>query len=391
MWKRLAAVMAVLAVVGTACGSDNKKNSASKTPGTQAQSGAVAQTYAVSVDNKTDQLTGAFLAYFPNALTAHAGDTVDFGGVFSGEPHSVTFGTLVDSGLAASDQAGPNATDEPPDLKKIPAMLPTGPGDANQTAAQPCFLASGDPPPDGGCPKVDQPDFNGRYALYSSGLVGDGEHFKMKLASDLAPGKYRWMCDLHRAAMTGTLTVAAPATAADTPQAVQSRGADELAGMVAKLKAAETQMQAITDPAKAQAGAGLPDVPAYVAEFGPKTISIPVNGSITWDVQGPHTIAFAVTEDARTIIARAPDGSVHLNPKAAAPAGGPGAPANPPPGQPIHIDGGSWNGSGFHNSGVMFVPGPPGSITYKLKFTKAGTYPYACLIHPDMQGTVKVG
>ena len=388
MWKRLGVVVAVVAMVGTACSSNDNKNK-SATPPTQAQSGAVAQTYPVAVDNKTDQFTGAFLAYFPNALTVHPGDTVDFGETFSGEPHSVTFGTLVDRGLAAASP-DPSAP-EPPDLQKIPVMLPSGPGDANQTAAQPCFLASGDPPADGGCPTLSQPDFNGRYAMYSSGMIADGEHFKMKLASDLAPGTYRWMCDLHRAAMTGTLTVVASGTAADTPQAVQGRGADQLAGMVTKLKAAETQMQAITDPAKSQAGAGLPDVAAYVAEFGPKTISIPVNGSVTWDVQGPHTIAFAVTEDARTIVSRAPDGSVHLNPKAAAPAGGPGAPANPPPNQPIHIDGGSWNGTGFHNSGVLFVPGPPGSITYKLKFTNAGTYPYACLIHPDMQGTVKVG
>src|ERR1700746_152046 len=117
MWKRLAAIMAVLAVLGTACSSnDNKNKSASKTPPTQAQSGAIAQTYAVSVDNKTDQFNGAFLAYFPNALTVHPGDTVDFGETFSGEPHSVTFGTLVDSGLAAASP-DPSAPDTP-DLQK---------------------------------------------------------------------------------------------------------------------------------------------------------------------------------------------------------------------------------------------------------------------------------
>jgi len=28
---------------------------------------------------------------------------------------------------------------------------------------------------------------------------------------------------------------------------------------------------------------------------------------------------------------------------------------------------------------------------YKVTFSKAGTYTYLCQIHPDMEGTVKVG
>jgi plastocyanin len=392
MWKRLAVVAAAFALLASACGNDdNKKSASGDTSATnQSQGGAVAQTLPILVDNKTDQFNGAFLAYFPNAVTAHPGDTLDFLGKFTGEPHSVTFGTLVDAGVPKAEQAGQNA-DEPPELKKIPAMLPDGPGDANQTASQPCFLASGDPPADGPCPAMAQPAFDARYAMYSSGFIADGEHFRMKLADDLAPGTYRWMCTLHRAGMTGTLTVVGSSAAADTPEAVTQHGADRLAELAGKLKPIADQMQAITSPAKAQAGGGLPDVSGVVSEFGPKNISVPVGGSVTWDVQGPHTIAFDVPEDARTIIAKAPDGSVHLNPKAAAPAGGPGVPQGPPSDKPVAIDGGSWSGSGFRNTGVLIGAGPPGSLTYKLRFTRAGTYTYACLIHPDMQGTVKVG
>ena len=392
MWRRVVVMAAVLALVGAACGDDKKKSASDNTTDTtQAQAGAVAQTYRISVDNKTDPFTSAFLAYFPNAVTAHPGDSLDFQGVFTGEPHSVTFGTLVDAGLAAAEKAGPDAKQEPPELAKIPAMLPQGPGDANQTAAQPCFLASGDPPADGGCPKVPQPAFDGRAPMYSSGFLADGEHFTVKLADDLAPGNYRWFCDLHRAGMTGTLTVVGSSAAADTPDAVASRGAGMLADFASKLKPISAQMQAITSPAKAQAGGGLPDVPGFVAEFGPKNLSVPVGGSVTWDVQGPHTISFNFPEDARTLIAKAPDGSVHLNPKSAAPAGGPGAPEGPPTGKPVAINGGKWDGTSFHNSGVLLGDGPPGSLTYKLTFSRAGTYNYACLVHPDMQGTVKVG
>ena len=77
------------------------------------------------------------MVYYPNEFTVHAAATVDFNSVVSGEPHTVTFGTLVDQGLA---KAKPTDTDEPAELKKIPPLRPDGPGDAIQASAQPCFL-----------------------------------------------------------------------------------------------------------------------------------------------------------------------------------------------------------------------------------------------------------
>jgi len=98
------------------------------------------------------------------------------------------------------------------------------------------------------------------------------------------------------------------------------------------------------------------------------------------------------------VFARAADGTVSLNGKALGPTGGPGQPPPPPPGAapappppgPIVIDAGKWDGKGFHNSG-LFVSFPPVIFGYKLTFTQAGTYPFRCVIHPDMEGTVKVG
>lgn len=392
MRRRVLALCLLLALIGAACGSDKKDTSSSGgADTTEASGGGGAETYGVSVDHEGDGYNGFFIAYFPKEVTAHPGDEIDFSEVFTGEPHSVTFGTLVDTGLAEQDKMGKDAEDEAPTLKKIPHMLPDGPGDAIQTAAQPCFLATGEPPTDGAaCPKVDQPEFDGKHALYSSGFLPDGETFKVKLAKDLAPGTYRFFCDLHRAGMQGKITVVAKDAKADSADDVSKRADTEFEAMNGALKSAAAPLAKLTADT-AQAGAGVEGIEGGVADFGPKDLSIPVGGSVTWDVQGPHTISFNVPEDARTFIAKAPDGSVHLNPKAGAPAGGPGAPEGPPPEKPTVIDGGTWNGDGFRNTGFLPGFGPPGFLKFKMSFSKAGTYKYACLVHPDMLGTLKVG
>ena len=54
------------------------------------------------------------------------------------------------------------------------------------------------------------------------------------------------------------------------------------------------------------------------------------------------------------------------------------------------LDGGTWNGTGFHSSGLSPDSGDTQVVAYSLTFSKAGTYQYACLIHPKMVGTVVV-
>ena len=56
---------------------------------------------------------------------------------------------------------------------------------------------------------------------------------------------------------------------------------------------------------------------------------------------------------------------------------------------PTPIDGGSYDGSGLHNTGVV-QSFPPQLYTYSLAFTTPGSYEYVCLIHPDMKGTINV-
>ena len=128
-----------------------------------------------------------------------------------------------------------------------------------------------------------------------------------------------------------------------------------------------------------------------------KTEKIPVGGSVTWWIIGPHSITFNSDKTNNDIRAVAPDGTVHLNPPALAPAGGPGEPppAKGGPTSGIHfklVASSTWNGKGFHNSGVFQNSfGPPVIEGYKLTFTKAGTYHYICTVHDNMKGTVVVG
>ena len=68
--------------------------------GTAVRSSATgAQTFTVNVDGFNKKTNESFLAYFPRAVTVHAGDTVRFHYVGVGEPHTVTLGTLANAAV----------------------------------------------------------------------------------------------------------------------------------------------------------------------------------------------------------------------------------------------------------------------------------------------------
>src|SRR3954451_17538188 len=132
----LCVLIASMAVGAASCGSDKKSSEA--------------QTRTVHVDGSTDKFNGAFLLYFPKQVTVRPGDTVDFAETWTGEPHTVTMGTLVDSAIKDIDAIPPDQRQNaqpPASYAKLPSLLPPD-GDFNQNAAQPCFLPTGDPPPD---------------------------------------------------------------------------------------------------------------------------------------------------------------------------------------------------------------------------------------------------
>lgn len=392
-----AAFLAGVLTLAAGCGGSS--TSTASTSGSSAPAAAsevaspaapAAATYHVSVDGNKPELGApvneAFLAYYPKAVSVHPGDTVEFALAESGEPHTVALGSLVDK-AAAIVKALPPHSDPPPAalaaLKKVPDLLPQGPGDAIQAGANPCYQATGDPGVKDACP-VKTGDFTGTETLVSSGWLGADAPFTLKISDSAKPGKYTFYCQLHGPDMSATLTVADKAVTIPAPEEVDATALAELKADSAKLAPTVAQVQGAT-VAKAVAGAGSQALQyGLVDAFGPAQIKIPVGGSVTWNVFGPHTIFFNAPADAQQERQLAPDGSIHFNAKAAMPVGGPGA--GPKPGL---INGGVWNGVGPHSSGLI-LSFPPMLSSYKLRFSKAGTYEFLCTIHTNMKGEVTV-
>ena len=399
--RKLLVMVAALVVVTAACSSSNNKASTTTTTA----SGAI-RNISVQLDGKAADYNGVFTAFFPDDVSAHPGDTVKFEVPRVNEPHTVAFGTLVDKAVAKVEQLGPTASvqeqEATPELQNVPDVFPHVPGhgrpDANQSAAQPCFLASGVPPlsQTGGapaCPKVAQPDFDGTQSFYNSGaLINDGESFSMKLSPSIKPGTYSFMCAIHRGAMTAKLTVAPPTQSIPSAAEQTAKGKVQFNQLEAKLKPVANGAEK-ANGTSVNVGLGDPSVfNALIAQFGPKDLSVPVGGSVTWNMFLFHSISFGYTAADVGALTKAADGSVHLT-AALAPAG-----VSTPPTAldltrttPLSIDAGSYDGTGKKSTGIMGSLPPNALIATKMTFTKAGTYTYQCLFHRDMQGTIKVG
>lgn len=397
-----AVLVLVITMSATACGKSKKSSSTATTAGAKG-----AQTFNIQLDGKSASYNGAFTAFFPNTFSAHPGDTLDFAVPRANEPHTVALGTLVDAGVNKVDALGPTASPVDQETSKellnlpdvFPHNLPKGPPDANQSAGQPCYLATGVPPLSltgsaPACPKVTQPDFDGTQSFYNSGLLmNDGDSFKVKLSPNIKAGTYKLMCMIHRGAMTASFTVAPAAQSIPSPGEVTTAGKKQFDDIDAQLKTTADQAAAATGTTVSAGSADQKIFNAVVAQFGPKEVTVPVGGTVTWNMILFHSISFGYTPADVGVFTKSADGSIHLAPKA-------GAPSNinvpdrafifpPPSPDPINIDAGSYDGTGTKSTGVVGSL-PPAVISMKMKFTKAGTYTYECLFHRDMTGTVKV-
>jgi plastocyanin len=402
-----------------------------------------AQTRTVLVDFSHDEFASFFLEYFPRQITVRPGDTVDFKQTWTGEPHSVTMGTLVDEAIntlkpaiqrfreGASEE---QVSEEFPELEArfeelfapLPSMAKEGEGyEAAQNGAQPCYLNEGTAPTDPDTPCTEeqqkQPAFNGRQSYYNSGYIHyagpQGNKFTVKLADDIAPATYNYYCNLHGPLMSGEIVVAAKGSGIPSQSEVNRQTRDEIEKMAAPLreeyqKAQQGRLEVPEEFRPLASGLGalkdgrffsgnlagvVPEpeeggfVNGGIFDFVPKTVRAKAGEKVSWLVIGPHTISFNVPRFFPVIDVKS-DGTVETNPKINEPAGGsPPLPEQPEgaegPPEPLVIDGGSWGGSGFFSSG--FIEGFPLAV-YSLTFTRPGSYRYACLIHPKMVGTVEV-
>lgn len=385
------------------------------------------QTRTVRVDYASDEFASVLFAYFPLKVTVRPGDTVAFKQTWTGEPHTVTMGRMVDKAfkvfapLIERFRKGEEVSDEEiesPPIKAASEPLPeffAGEDELGQNAAQPCYLETGAPPkdPKQACAKRAQPEFNGRQTYYNSGFIPyggpRGNQFTVKLARDIKPGTYTYYCNVHGPPMSGQIQVKPAGSSIPSEDEVNEEAFKQIERKAAPLRRALDRAKRTGrwsyEGASAQgnfAGLFVPKVFGGLNEFVPKNIKARVGSKVTWSVIGFHTISFKVPPYF-PIFTIAKDGAVAFNKRAEEPAGGapppPPEPSNngPPeeapaagqkgPPAPKEIDGGAWDGSRFWSTGT--VSGEP-YLKYSLTFTKRGRYEYACLIHPKMVGTVTV-
>src|SRR5690348_4119724 len=100
MGRKVVLVIAVLAVVAGGCAK-------SSTTSTSMSGGTKGVT--VELSPKSDEFNAVSTQYFPNALSAHPGDTITFKlSHFNGEPHTITLGSLVNAAVTKADALGAN-------------------------------------------------------------------------------------------------------------------------------------------------------------------------------------------------------------------------------------------------------------------------------------------
>lgn len=423
----LAVVVALMASGLVACGG-----------GSSSSSGGEIRT--VLVDYRHDETETSLFDYFPRKVTVRPGDTVEFEQAWTGEPHSVTFGSLVEPVLdpvielvKELEKTGDIPEGEPEEFKafNVPFAFDHEADDGSlfQQAAQPCYVAQAAAWPgdkETPCPKRGQPEFTGSDAVYSSGLIPyegvGGNTFRVPVAADAKPGTYGYFCNVHGPLQFGEVEIVPKGTkipsVREVAQEARKQTTTRTKVMIDNHKAAkagnvvlagETGGEKIETKGKNLIGVPTPFffenrfVFGIVNEFVPNQMTARVGKKVTWTFAGFHTISFNVPKYF-PVFTIDDDGTVEYNARASEAAGWPGPPepleeeegeqgdgqAEDEPREeepePIKVDAGEWDGKGFRSSGLDYGEGDEFSVT----FTRAGTYPFACLIHPSMVGTIVV-
>jgi plastocyanin len=382
----------------------------------------------VRVDYDHDEFATQFIKYFPDSIQVHPGDTIIFRQDWTGEAHTVTFGTKVNEVLSITkplleewghvppDQVPPEVLgayfaaecsvpvlfgceEGPPEeestSEEATEVEPTG--EINQTIAQPCLIEEGPFPEEGApCPTTELGPFDGTETYYNSGFIGfetDGENiFELNLSDSIEPGDYNFFCSVHGSFHSGTMQVVPSDQPIPTASEVNVQTRQELNEVVEAFRQVYDKAQEgqFVFGGEAFTGnfSGLMDerVEGSLNEFIPETIEAEVGQPVTWLMFGPHSISFDVPEYF-PIYERLEDGTVRANEQVFLPAGGAPEVEAADSVDPIVVDGGTWDGSDFWSSGVLYSDA---YVRYTLRFSAPGTYRYACLIHPPMVGTVTV-
>ena len=196
VWGGLLVLTGVIASAGIACSSGtSRKDKTATSVAAAATAAAGPKTVQVQVDGDGDGFDAYMIHYFPEKITLHAGDSVKFKLKDSGEPHTVSSGAPVKGphGLCRELlRAGALQAPEVRGRRTAAAgcgsqvrgvcsascrqLLPDGPGDANQAAANPCFVAAGGTvPADARCTNVRAAGLQGRRGAVQQRMAERGE------------------------------------------------------------------------------------------------------------------------------------------------------------------------------------------------------------------------
>ncbi len=421
---RVAFVVAAGITIASACGDgDDRSGGGSEAEADEAPLDA----YPVQVDHLPAPYSATFNRFFPERLEVHPGDAIEFTMSFTGEPHNVAVGRIVDEAVAAFDAVpeGSNTLtgfplpgitpDQQEAANRLPQPIPPDQAESmteSNSTIQPCTLVDGLPPTDGPCAEPDRrvPDvaFDGTQSyLASQGFIATDDRFRLELAEDISPGDYQFICTVHAAWMDGTFTVRPRGQTIPSPEEVQALADAEIAEAVEEFRPRAEEILADTGPEVASGALGSPAPPPRVSlNVFPRRVEIEAGEAVTWSVEGAHTISFDLPDalDPAAPLTRSPHGALVsdqrvVDPTAGQPRQPPPPPLprdQPPPAPPpagvipvAELDGGSYDGQGFLNSGLLFwFYGQP--VEYRLRFSEPGEYTYYCARHPGKAGEVVV-
>jgi plastocyanin len=234
------------------------------------------------------------------------------------------------------------------------------------------FLTAGQTPPSPEDPAAQAPaggsSFNGT-AFTSSGIKFPAPGQDTYALTFPTAGTYAFHCLIHPG-MDGTVTVAAAGTAYPQDQAAitaanqTAEAADIATGHALEASFSPTTTTNDDGSTTYHLAAGVGSGGVSILRFISSTLDVQVGDSVEWtngDTNGePHSVSF---------------GPEPQDPSAMAPSGG-----------------STYAGSGWVSSGLYVGPPIPAPHSYSLKFTKAGTYKYICVLHDvvGMTGSITV-
>jgi plastocyanin len=308
---------------------------------------AAKQTWTVIAGGSTENMAVVSNAFSPRAIEVAVGDTITW--VFQPKwpVHTVSF---------LSGQ-------EPP-----PLVVPEG----GKTYGNPqVFFPAGDATYDG-------------TGYRNSGLPSENPLKRSTYSLTFTKaGTYPYVCLLHGAPMSGTVTVKDQVTS--TPAAVRARGRRDLAALLKAGQAAFTRWTPERQGNKVVLPmVGDPKQGWTILRFTREPLVIRRGTTVTWTMRDPsevHIVTFPMGQKGLSFLIPQPQRQ-----------GPPKLLLDPRVEVPTKIQ--VHDGKSFVNSGILFPPGTPASMpkNFSLTFGKPGRYDYVCVIHAleGMTGTIVV-